>query len=179
MADANNKFQQQSSQQPRQRRSRPQEPSDGMVETIIQVSRVSKKTKGGNQIGFSVLTVVGDKNGRVGVGIGKGPDVSSSIRKGFAAARKHLVTVPLVDSTIPHRIIQKLGAAKVLLKPAAPGTGLIAGGSVRAVVDAAGIQNVVAKILGSNNPVNTVYCTVEALKNLKKPEELRIRVKNS
>src|SRR5690606_34748047 len=121
----------------------------------------------GNQIGFSVLAVVGDKNGKVGVGIGKGPDVSSSIRKGFAAARKHMVEFPLIDSTIPHKIVQKLGAAKVLLKPAAPGTGLIAGGSVRAVVDAAGIKNVVAKILGSNNPVNTVYCTVEALKNLK------------
>lgn len=142
-------------------------------ETIVQVSRVSKKTKGGNQIGFSVLAVIGDRKGRVGVGIGKGPDVASSIRKGFAQARKRLITVNLVHQTLPHRIIYKFGAAQVMLKPAAQGTGLIAGGAVRAVLDAAGVKDAVSKILGSNNPVNNVYCTFEALRHLKSRQELR------
>lgn len=142
-------------------------------ETIVQVSRVSKKTKGGNQIGFSVLAVVGDKKGRIGVGIGKGPDVASSIRKGFAQAKKSLITVNLVNNSVPHRIVFKFGAAEVMLKPAAPGTGLIAGGAVRAVLDAAGVKDAVSKILGSNNPVNNVYCTFEALRHLKSREQLR------
>ena len=140
---------------------------DNLVEKIIQVNRVSKKTKGGNQISFSVLTVVGDRQGRVGVGLGKAPDVASSIRKGFTIARKNMVQVPMNHTTIPHKIMQKKGAAKVLLKPAPAGTGQIVGGVVRVIVDAAGIQDIVGKILGSSNPITNAYCTIEALKNLK------------
>src|SRR3989344_6066291 len=105
-------------------------------EKVVQVNRVSKKTKGGNKIGFSVIVVLGDKKGRVGVGLGKAPDVASSIAKASAYAKKHLITVPIRGTTIPHEIFVKLGAAKVLLKPAPPGTGVIAGGAVRAVVEA-------------------------------------------
>ncbi len=136
-------------------------------EKIVQVNRVSKKTKGGNKIGFSVLAVVGDRKGRVGVGLGGAPDVSSSVRKAVAYAKKHFITVPMKGRTIPHEVRVKLGAAKVLLKPAPPGTGVIAGGAVRAVVDAAGIRDVVSKILGSKNQASNVYATLEALKRLR------------
>lgn len=155
------------------RREYNREESD-LVETIIQVSRVSKKTKGGNQIGFSVLTVVGDGKGKVGVGLGKGPDVASSIRKGFSIAKNNMVEVPLVNTTIPHQIKHKYGAAQIMIKPAAPGTGLIVGGVMRAVMEAAGVQNVVGKIIGTNNKVNNVYCTVEALSKLKPADTKRI-----
>lgn len=138
------------------------------AEKVVQINRVSKKTKGGNRIGFSVLVVVGDKKGKVGVGLGKAPDVSSAIQKGVQYAKKHLITVPMEKTTIPHEIAIKLGAAKVLLKPAPPGTGVIAGGAVRAVVEAAGIRNVVSKILGSKNQASNVYASFEALKRLKK-----------
>lgn len=136
-------------------------------EKVVQVNRVSKKTKGGNKIGFSVLVVVGDKKGRVGVGLGGAPDVASSVRKAVAYAKKHLFTVPMVGKTIPHQVFVKLGAAKVLLKPAPPGTGVIAGGAVRAVVEAAGIRDIVSKILGSKNQASNVYATMEALRKLK------------
>jgi len=136
-------------------------------EKIVQVNRVSKKTKGGNKIGFSVLAVVGDKKGRVGVGLGGAPDVSSAVRKAVSYAKKHLFTVPMKDKTIPHEIHVKLGAARVLLKPAPAGTGVIAGGAVRAVVEAAGIRDIVSKILGSKNQASNVYATMEALRHLK------------
>ncbi len=136
-------------------------------EKIVQVHRVSKKTKGGNKIGFSVLAVVGDKKGRVGVGLGGAPDVSSAVRKAVSYAKKHLLTVPMRDKTIPHEVRVKLGAARVMLKPAPAGTGVIAGGAVRAVVEAAGIRDVVSKILGSKNQASNVYATMEALRNLK------------
>lgn len=136
-------------------------------EKIVQVNRVSKKTKGGNKIGFSVLMVVGDRKGRVGVGLGKAPDVQSSIRKASSYAKKHLITVPLVGTTIPHETSIKLGAARIIFKPAAPGTGVIAGGSVRAVVEAAGIKDILSKALGTNNKTSNVYATLEALKNLR------------
>lgn len=136
-------------------------------EKIVQVHRVSKKTKGGNKIGFSVLAVVGDKKGRVGVGLGGAPDVSSAVRKAVAYAKKHLLTVPMREKTIPHEVRVKLGAARVMLKPAPAGTGVIAGGAVRAVVEAAGIRDVVSKILGSKNQASNVYATMEALRNLK------------
>ncbi len=136
-------------------------------EKIVQVHRVSKKTKGGNKIGFSVLAVVGDKKGRVGVGLGGAPDVSSAVRKAVSYAKKHLFTVPMKDKTIPHEIRVKLGAARVMLKPAPAGTGVIAGGAVRAVVEAAGIRDIVSKILGSKNQASNVYATMEALKQLK------------
>ena len=136
-------------------------------ERVIQVSRVSKKTKGGNRIGFSVLMVVGDKKSRVGVGLGKAPDVLSAIKKGVRRAKKHLVTVPLKGTTIPHDIRVKFGAAEVLLKPAPAGSGVIAGGAVRSVVEAAGIKDISSKVLGTRNQATNVYCTMKALKLLK------------
>jgi len=135
-------------------------------EKIVQINRVSKKTKGGNKIGFSALTVVGDRKGRVGVGLGKAPDVSSAIRKGVSYAKKHFVSVPMVKGTIPFRVDVKLGAAKVMLKPAPPGSGIIAGGAVRSVVSAAGIQDISSKILGTENQLSNVYATLEALRRL-------------
>ena len=145
---------------------RRQEPKE-FDEKVIQVSRVSKKTKGGNQIGFSVLMVVGDKKGRVGVGLGKAPDVGG-IKKGVRRAKKNLITVPLKNDTIPHDIIFKFGAAKILLKPAPPGSGVIAGGPVRAVMEAAGVKNISSKVLGTRNPASNVYATIKALKKLEK-----------
>lgn len=136
-------------------------------EKVIQVNRVSKKTKGGNQIGFSVLMVVGDKKGKVGVGLGKAPDVLSSIKKGVRKAKKNMFKVSMKKTTIPHDIIVKFGAAKVLLKPAPVGSGVIAGGAVRAVMEAAGIKDVSSKVLGTKNKASNVYCTIKALKKLK------------
>jgi small subunit ribosomal protein S5 len=139
---------------------------DEFEEQIVQVSRVSKKTQGGNKIGFSVLAVVGDKKGRVGVGLGKAPDVASAIRKGVLVAKKHLIEVPINNGTIPFEFYIKLGAAKILLKPAPPGSGVIAGGAVRSVVTAAGINNISSKVLGTKNQASNVYATLEALKRL-------------
>jgi small subunit ribosomal protein S5 len=137
------------------------------TEKIIQVNRVSKKTKGGNKIGFSVLVVVGDGKGRVGVGLGKSPEVQTSIRKAVSYAKKHLITVPMKQKTITHPISIKRGAAKIILKPAAPGTGVIAGGSVRAVAEAAGIHDILSKVLGTSNKASNVYATLEAFKSLR------------
>lgn len=141
-------------------------------EKVIQVNRVSKKTKGGNKIGFSVLVVVGDKKGRVGVGLGGAPDVSSAVKKAVVYARKHLFTVPMNKTSIPHVVFVKVGAARIMLKPAPAGTGVIAGGPVRAVVEAAGIRDIVSKILGTSNKASNVYATMEALKRLK-PRKVR------
>lgn len=140
--------------------------TEEFAEKVIQVNRVSKKTTGGNKIGFSVLIIVGDKKGRVGVGLGKAADVASAVRKGSSYAKKHLITVPIVKTTIPHEIHIKKGAAKILLKPAPPGTGIRAGGAVRAVVEAAGIKDIVSKILGTDNKASNVYATFEALRSL-------------
>lgn len=138
------------------------------AEKIVQIHRVSKKTKGGNKIGFSVVLVVGDKKGQVGVGLGKAPDVKNAIKKGVRYARKHLITVPLTKTgSIPHDIYLKFGAAKVLLRKAPEGTGVIAGGAVRAVVEAAGVRNIVSKVLGTSNQASNVYACLEALKQLK------------
>ncbi|OGJ37284.1 MAG: hypothetical protein A2383_01245 [Candidatus Pacebacteria bacterium RIFOXYB1_FULL_39_46] len=142
-------------------------------EKVIQISRVSKKTKGGNQIGFSVLMVVGDKKGKVGVGLGKAPDVLSAIKKGVKKAKKQLITVPLDGTTIPFKMMVKKGAGQVLLKPAAKGTGVIAGGPVRAVVEAAGVRDISAKILGSENQASSVYATFEALKRIERIVNIR------
>ncbi|MCL4418849.1 30S ribosomal protein S5 [Patescibacteria group bacterium] len=139
---------------------------NGFEEKIIQVNRVSKKTKGGNKIGFSVLMVVGDKKGKVGVGLGKAPDVTIAIKKGIALAKKHMVEVPIINGTIPFQVKVKLGAAKIMLKPAPKGSGVIAGGAVRNVVTAAGIENISSKVLGTNNQASNVYATLEALKKL-------------
>lgn len=145
------------------RRSRP--PSE-FAENVVQVNRVSKKTKGGNQIGFSVLVVVGDKKDRVGVALGKAPDVLSSIKKGVRKAKKRLIHVTIKNGTIPFRVIANYGAARVLLKPAPQGSGIIAGGAVRDVLAVSGLKNVVGKILGSNNQANNAYATIKALKEL-------------
>jgi len=149
-----------------------QEPKE-FDEKVIQVNRVSKKTKGGNHIGFSVLMVVGDKNGRVGVGLGKSPNVLSSIQKGVRRAKRHLIKVPLSKGTIPFPITVKKGAAKILLKPAPEGTGVIAGGAVRAVVEAAGIRNIVSKTLGGSNQASNVYATFKALQTIRQLADLK------
>lgn len=137
-------------------------------EKVVQINRVSKKTKGGNRIGFSALMVVGDRKGRVGVALGKAPDTLAAIRKGVRRARKRLIKVPMRGTTILFPMRVKLGAAEVLLKPAPSGTGVIAGGAVRAVVEAAGIRDVVAKILGSSNKASNVYATFDALSKMQK-----------
>lgn len=147
-------------------RDRPERSNDGFEEQIVNINRVSKKTKGGNKVGFAALAVVGDKKGKVGVGLGKAPDVSSAIRKGVLLAKKHLVNVPIKNGTIPFRIEVKVGAARLILKPAPPGSGVIAGGAVRSVVSAAGIQNISSKILGTTNKLSNVYATLEALREL-------------
>lgn len=156
-----------------------QKNQDGFEEQIVQVNRVSKKTKGGNKIGFSVLMVVGNKSGKVGVGLGKSGDVSSSIRKGVTLAKKHAIEVPIINGTIPFEFYIKLGAAKILLKPAPPGSGVIAGGAVRSVVSLAGIENISSKVLGTDNQASNVYATIEALKRLavrhKREKERRIK----
>jgi len=135
-------------------------------EKVIQISRVSKKTKGGNKIGFSVLMVIGDKKGRVGVGLGKAGDVIGAIKKGVKKAKKRLITVPLDGTTIPFAIEVKKGAGRVLIKPAPKGSGVIAGGPVRAVVEAAGVRDISSKILGSENKASSVYATFEALEQI-------------
>lgn len=148
-----------------------QNPTAEYFEKVVQVNRVSKKTKGGDKRSLSVLAVVGDKKGQVGVGLGKASDVQSAVRKATTYAKRHMITIPLVDNrTIPHSITVKLGAARVILKPAPVGTGIIAGGAVRVVVEAAGISDVVSKILGTSNKASNVYAALEALKNLKRVE---------
>lgn len=142
-------------------------------EQIVKISRVSKKTKGGNKIGFTALAVVGDRKGKVGVGLGKAPDVANSIRKGILLAKKHMIKIPLVNGTIPFRVDVKLGAARVMLKPAPLGSGIIAGGAVRSVVSAAGIQNISSKVLGTKNQANNVAVTLQALKILSEQYEKR------
>lgn len=136
-------------------------------EKVVKISRISKKTKGGNKISFSALIVVGDKKGRVGVGLAKAADVSAAIRKAGTYAQKHLITVVMKGTTIPHEMRIKLGAVRLLLKPAPAGTGVIAGGAVRAVVEAAGIKDIIGKIIGTNNKIGNVYATLEALRRLK------------
>lgn len=142
-------------------------------EKVIQISRVSKKTKGGNQIGFSALMVVGDKKGKVGVGLGKAPDVSSAIRKGVKKAKKKMIMVPLDGTTIPFSIDIKKGAGRVLLKPAPRGSGVIAGGPVRSVVEAAGVRDISSKILGSQNQASSVYATFAALREIERLVQLK------
>jgi len=141
--------------------------NDPFEDKVVQVNRVSKKTKGGNKIGFSILVVAGDRQGKVGVGLGKAADVATAIKKGSRRARKNMITVPITKTkSIPEDILIKKGAAKVMLKPAPEGSGIIAGGAVRAVVDLAGIKNISSKILGTSNQASNVYATLEALKQL-------------
>jgi len=138
---------------------------------LVYINRVSKVVKGGRRLSFSALMVTGDGNGHVGIGVGKANEVPAAISKASAIARKNLIEVPLSGNTIPYQIIVKYGAAKVLLKPAAPSVGVIAGGTIRAVVEAAGIKDILTKSLGSSNKINTAKATILALSQLKQPKE--------
>lgn len=135
-------------------------------ETVVQINRISKKTKGGNQIRFSALVVVGDKKGKVGVGLAKAHDVRNAIRKSIEAAKRKLIVIPLVGTTIPYSVKEKFSAAVVLLKPAPAGSGIIAGGPMRVVLEAAGVRDAVGKILGTKNKISNVYATLKALETV-------------
>jgi small subunit ribosomal protein S5 len=148
---------------------RPQNPTipeKEFEETVVQIRRISKKTKGGNQIRFSALVVIGDKKGRVAAAVSKAKDVRSAIKKAISSAERKLITIPLTGTTLPFEIRKKFGAAKILIKPAPKGSGIIAGGPMRVVLESAGVKDAVGKILGTNNKTSNVYATIEALKDL-------------
>jgi small subunit ribosomal protein S5 len=146
-----------------------------LEERVVQINRVAKVVKGGRRFSFSAVVVVGDGQGHVGAGLGKAGEVPEAIRKGVEDAKKHLIRIPTIGTTIPHEVHAEYSAARVMLKPASQGTGVIAGGSVRAVVEAAGVRDILTKVHGSTNPVNVVRATLEALRDLKSAEQISAR----